>query len=1047
MKTSRVLIVTLIMCVLVVSIGTTFGHEDRTERSKRIMREWNEEAFAEFMEPDLSRWYTSAQVDTYNIVKFDFDGQDWQGWTRFDFTRQRGEFFHVDDFAGLGGGDFGGLVPIEGTKSMWCGARPGTDEYMCSWFNAPGYGNRWNQILRAGPFFFPSGTFTISYHLRCDSEPEYDFTSLEYVSLNANGCTYKIIAFHDGTRDAVAFHEVFTTQLDTKIQFHFVSDGAGSDQDGLWNTDGAVIVDSITLAHPNGIIDFEDFEGAAVGDKHVGIWDSSHEVSYGSYSSLAHNLTDKDPCGDNLSTQVIFFIGYPGYPSESYPGLFDTPFCKTPFYVGPSGIKALCQYEGVISPIIDMTKYSTNNDEIQDADIPPSDLPELGDALLRYTVYDDNPIQNLVFYNWAVRNIDPTGCPGLWMGPGFWYYTDGGGDYIFNSNSIGHLVTSDSIQVLLSVRDMCDVWYPTVGNCEEHTPAPWFDNVRIQRYKTIGPQWSYRDLDLFQDNFPEEKFNMESWVRADAANDIKPYDDLPIILPYDNLPIILPGDSIVVDCTSPLGGGIAEDAGGPKIYLHVRCTDLRPTPRPNLYGPSLEGSDGHYVSDDGTEWTILQCDSVYSYAGDAVEDRYAVDLNDSLFTRGYMIEYYFKAYDNAGESSTLPTRAESHGVFFEWTCLPTGKSDILYVDDFAHRGGGEGYGLVKRYFDPTFETVLMGSQPDVYQVNSPSSLVSNGPGSRARNNHLVTFYNTIIWDSGDLDVGTITDGTPNSDKSNDLTLLINWMNTAEHDVGIWVLGDNIAYDLHQNLTNPRALEFMNTWCGVDYVEASYYHLTGEGRLYGVTNPLVTGVPGGIFYHSGSPDSFCVYGGCPTINKFDILAPWGNGIPALKYPDFGGETHYAGIQFERTNVGGHTVRTMWFGFSFMYIRDTGPYSPMMRNVIFDGVRQWMGMGAGKPDITGGEVPTAYRLAQNFPNPFNPTTTIKFDMKAKGNVTIKLYNVAGQLVKTLVNDVKDAGSYTATWDGTNNNGSKVASGIYFYRMETKGFCKTKKMVLLR
>ena len=74
-------------------------------------------------------------------------------------------------------------------------------------------------------------------------------------------------------------------------------------------------------------------------------------------------------------------------------------------------------------------------------------------------------------------------------------------------------------------------------------------------------------------------------------------------------------------------------------------------------------------------------------------------------------------------------------------------------------------------------------------------------------------------------------------------------------------------------------------------------------------------------------------------------------------------------------------------------------------------------------------------------------IKFDMKAKGNVTLNVYNVAGQLVRVLVDEVKDAGSYTATWDGTNNNGSKVASGIYFYQMETEAFCKSRKMVLLR
>jgi len=138
--------------------------------------------------------------------------------------------------------------------------------------------------------------------------------------------------------------------------------------------------------------------------------------------------------------------------------------------------------------------------------------------------------------------------------------------------------------------------------------------------------------------------------------------------------------------------------------------------------------------------------------------------------------------------------------------------------------------------------------------------------------------------------------------------------------------------------------------------------------------------------------------------------------------------------------------MWFGFSFMYFRDIGPNAPMVRNLIFKEVIEWM-QATTNPDITGEETPRAYNLAQNFPNPFNPQTTIKFDMKAKGHVTLKIYNVAGQLVRTLFNGVKDAGSYKVTWDGMNNDGSKVASGVYFYKMDTAGYNKTLKMVLLR
>lgn len=83
----------------------------------------------------------------------------------------------------------------------------------------------------------------------------------------------------------------------------------------------------------------------------------------------------------------------------------------------------------------------------------------------------------------------------------------------------------------------------------------------------------------------------------------------------------------------------------------------------------------------------------------------------------------------------------------------------------------------------------------------------------------------------------------------------------------------------------------------------------------------------------------------------------------------------------------------------------------------------------------------------PNPFNPLTTIRYDVREKGRVTLRIYDAAGRLVRTLFDGVNDAGSHSVTWDGRNNSGSAAASGIYFYRMAAPGFTRTRKMVLLR
>ncbi len=84
-----------------------------------------------------------------------------------------------------------------------------------------------------------------------------------------------------------------------------------------------------------------------------------------------------------------------------------------------------------------------------------------------------------------------------------------------------------------------------------------------------------------------------------------------------------------------------------------------------------------------------------------------------------------------------------------------------------------------------------------------------------------------------------------------------------------------------------------------------------------------------------------------------------------------------------------------------------------------------------DTTIDEVPAVYSLSQNFPNPFNPTPAIKFSLRTKGHDSFMIYDVTGCLVRTLVDEASDAGHHEAVWDGTNNIGATVASGIYFCR----------------
>jgi hypothetical protein len=93
-----------------------------------------------------------------------------------------------------------------------------------------------------------------------------------------------------------------------------------------------------------------------------------------------------------------------------------------------------------------------------------------------------------------------------------------------------------------------------------------------------------------------------------------------------------------------------------------------------------------------------------------------------------------------------------------------------------------------------------------------------------------------------------------------------------------------------------------------------------------------------------------------------------------------------------------------------------------------------------------LPTAYSLEQNYPNPFNPSTVIRYAIPQDGLVTLKVYDITGREVTTLVNEQKSAGTYEARFDAR-ENGKSLASGVYFYRVQAGAFSEVRKMVLLK
>lgn len=94
-----------------------------------------------------------------------------------------------------------------------------------------------------------------------------------------------------------------------------------------------------------------------------------------------------------------------------------------------------------------------------------------------------------------------------------------------------------------------------------------------------------------------------------------------------------------------------------------------------------------------------------------------------------------------------------------------------------------------------------------------------------------------------------------------------------------------------------------------------------------------------------------------------------------------------------------------------------------------------------------LPTAFSLSQNYPNPFNPETVIRYSLPEDCNVELIIYNILGQQVKVLVDTYQNAGYKAVHWNGRDDGGNEIASGLYFYKIKTPKYSESKKMILLR
>jgi FlgD Ig-like domain/Right handed beta helix region len=465
----------------------------------------------------------TAPGDSFTLAHFTFDnsvgGPDTEGWITADISGEPDTFFHVDDFAGLAGG----YSPLEGDQSLWCGVRPDPVRFP-GYATLPGYGNSWFQLFSSEPFACV-GNVTVSFLIRYDSEATYDYTLLWYRSIGTN---WLLAASFDGQGDSLVTVVIPDVNLGDEIELRFVfdSDSGWSDQDGLYSSDGAVIIDSLTVADATGVLDYQDFESEAPGSTTTadGSWTSN--PMFGDYAGLFDGTTvlQQDPVATNASHLWGFFNGSPDdYGCGGFPVQLALPFTAHP----GSGDKRDYLHNEIWSPLIEMGK-----------DVDGLPVPVTGSVTLGLDVYYDLPPSNVVYFRWRVRSM-VDGKLGAWRNDGYVYY---GGEKVWRRvmfELFPYIEAGAShIQVALGALDLCYQFCGVFGNGSCHSHAPLLDNVAITARETVEFEvtntadtgsGSLRDAMVSANAFPDRnriRFN----IPGPGSHTISPLSPLPLIL-------------------------------------------------------------------------------------------------------------------------------------------------------------------------------------------------------------------------------------------------------------------------------------------------------------------------------------------------------------------------------------------------------------------------------------------------------------------------------------------------------------------------------------
>ncbi len=936
--------------------------------------------------------------------------------------------------------------PYCGNYALWCGSDSvwGGGEVECgTWVSPPGYGNQWNcfvELALPDTFGVADGC-TLLFDPRYDTECKYDYFYVDmwdgdsWVTLARFNATSNNPGAECGTASGgnpdlwgntdtdhmanVDWQErsnpswpAFVAGIDTSqysydsapmFRWRFASDGAWSDADGRGNTDGGAWIDNVRV-WGDGVRYEEDFESGVLDTALWSLPDADGVIDQW------HIVHDPDPLyeggdgGDRYTCRLDSSNVYRARPEGGYPA--GSSWRNGWFY-------------RLMSPALPMLDSG---------------------CLVQYDSYQcasevtcDYPQNRVRFYSSAYG----TWCP--WVEEPYYIPT---GCFFWNFD-----VTDDwawyvpaGAESVQYCWDLQDVGVPADFCWGKHKGTDYqIDNVSVGFYDADATLFSARGIDMLQDMFFTDLCAFNS--HFDAYN----------------------GDTL-----DYYAGGAHPYRAENQLFVDIRDNDLIQSV--NLFG-SLDG---------GGAWAAVPMTQYWprdpqepDLGGEYYGTLCPSDFSLAEWDTGTVVLYYVKCVDQVANEEYFPAAADpssphhtgSERDYFEFSILPLYPSDytgsrLLLVD-----------GNDRSYYDysPCLSRVdNIVPLEDIYEQTLTDAGYCfdkydiSGGGSNVHVHYLCTWnpdYDAVVWFTGPYYSNYLFDAEAQQAMRDYLGL----------GGKVVLAGDRIAYcmappELGGCGEDSLGDGFLSGIMGARYIEEMvspfmkpYIYCAGAESL------TIFGTPTAIGF-----DTLLVYRECPYLKDMSwiktepsppmgyfaqpLLSVLNPDVPVadmVTYSEYLNVGQSVFVNFDLSGSLNHIRTYCTGGAAGVPPYDASAYEgrvDLMRLILEDifGLSPSGGGMAGNPDRP--ERLYGWRLAQNAPNPWISTTMIRFEMPQRAEVSVTVYNALGQKVRALVDENMDAGEHSVAWDGRNASGQRVSSGVYFYRMHTRGFTATRKMLVV-